>query len=148
MPDLRDRIASILDASFLRFFGASLLGLVFDVALASVLHHVAGLPIIASAAVSLIVAGVLMYFVHEFWTFRARASVLSFARMSGTVVSALAVVAIRTACLYTTTQVIGLGESFAVGQILFATGLSFVLNYVLVRRIIGGRSEPGPAGRA
>lgn len=145
MPAPR-KLAALLDGSFLRFFGASLFGLVFDIALASGLHHFAGVPIIASAAVSLIAAAILMYFVHEFWTFRASAGVLSLSRMSGTVGSALLALAVRTACLYTTTQILGLGDRFAVAQLVAATGLSFVLNYLLVRRIIGGRS--GAARRA
>ncbi|SDG88254.1 GtrA family protein [Pelagibacterium luteolum] len=135
--------AALFDGSFLRFFGASLFGLALDLALAAALHHLLGLSLIASAAVSLLAAAVLTYGIHEFWTFNSNAPRFSIARMAGTVASALMALAVRSSFLYATTEFVGLGERHALVQLVAATGLSFIVNYVLVRRIIGGRTTPG-----
>ncbi|MCM2505988.1 GtrA family protein [Aureimonas altamirensis] len=126
--------------SFFRFFVASLLGLSFDIALAAVVHHVFALPLIVSASVSLLCAAVLMYFVHEFWTFRSSAGSFSATRLSGTVMSALLALASRSISLLVTSQWLGLGDQFALVQLVSATGISFVLNYVVVRWIMSDQS--------
>jgi putative flippase GtrA len=127
--------------TLLRFFAASVFGLLFDIILAAVLHHVFGFSLIASAAGSLAAAAVLMYFVHEFWTFQTSSRTPSLTRMSATVFSGLAALGTRTAFLYTTSKLAGLDDDFAILQLMFASGASFVLNYFLVRRIIGGTSS-------
>lgn len=135
------RFAGLVSASFLRFFAASLFGLSFDVTLATALNRLLGLPLIASASVSLVAAAVLMYFVHEFWTFRTSAGRLSASRLAGTVGSGLAALALRTGVLYATSELIGLGDRLAPLQLLAATGLSFVMNYAIVSRVVGGQRE-------
>jgi putative flippase GtrA len=133
--ELVRRLAS---GSFLRFFAASLLGLVFDVALAWALNQFAGVPLIPAAATSLIAAAAMMYVVHEFWTFRDGARRVSAARITGTILSAVFAFGVRSACLFGTTTLLGLGERFAPLQLLLAAGLSFVVNFLIVRRIVGG----------
>lgn len=142
-PRFTELLAQLGKRSFLRFFAASLFGLAFDIALASILHHVFGVSLIASAAVSLPAAAVLMYFGHEFWTFRSAASALSLSRLAGTLASALAALLVRSGVLYTTTELVGFGERYATLQLIAATGVSFVLNYLLVRQIIGRRAAAG-----
>jgi putative flippase GtrA len=139
---LRELLACLGQGSFLRFFGASLFGLAIDIALASLLHYLFGVSLIASAAVSLLAAAVLMYIVHEFWTFRSAASALSLSRLAGTLASALIALLVRSGFLYTTTELVGLGERYATLQLVTATGVSFVLNFLLVRQIIGRRAGP------
>ncbi|MCT8266492.1 GtrA family protein [Afifella sp. JA880] len=141
MSQIHKRLARLVSASFLRFFAASLAGLVFDVALAATLNRLVGLALITSASVSLVTAAALMYLVHEFWTFRSSERRFSLARMAGTVISALVALAVRSGTLYATSRFVGLGESWALFQLILATGASFSVNYVIVRRIIGGRTE-------
>lgn len=141
MATLRDRISAAVDGSFLRFFLASLLGLCFDIGLAAALHHLFGLPLIGAAAIALMVTAFMMYFVHEFWTFRSAARSLSLARMMGTVTSALIALAVRAACLYASTELLGLGDRFAMLQLAGATGVSFLVNYGMVQRIIARRAD-------
>jgi len=138
------RLRALATGSFLRFFGASLAGLAIDIALAGALHHAAGLALVPAAAISLLATACLMYFVHEFWTFRGAGGQASAARLSGTVISALAALAVRSASLYASSTLLGLGDRFALVQLAAATGFSFVLNYVLVRRIIQGRRPVSP----
>ncbi|SCZ26395.1 GtrA family protein [Afifella marina] len=138
MSHIHTRLAQLLSASFLRFFAASLAGLVFDVALAATLNRLVGLALITSAAVSLVTAAALMYLVHEFWTFRSSERRFSFARMAGTVISALVALAVRSGILYATSRLAGLGDNWVLFQLLLATGTSFIVNYVIVRRVVGG----------
>ncbi|HEV7339301.1 MAG TPA: GtrA family protein [Bosea sp. (in: a-proteobacteria)] len=141
MATVRDRIFATFDSSFLRFFLASLFGLCFDLGLAGGLHYLFGLPLIGAAVTALMVTAFLMYFVHEFWTFRSAARRLSLARMMGTVTSALLALAVRAACLYGSSELMGLGDRFAMLQFVGATGVSFLINYGMVQRIIARRAD-------
>lgn len=143
MQRVRREITRLVSGSFLRFFAANLGGLVLDIGLAAVLHHAFGLPLIPAAAISLIVAAVVMYVVHEFWTFAGSARVLSLRRMAGTVMSGLGALVVRSLCLLASGVVLGIGEADAIAQLVAATGASFIFNYLVVKRIVGSVTD-GP----
>lgn len=141
MVQTRTQIGALLKGSFLRFFLASLFGLAIDIALASALHYLAGFSLVAASASALVMAAVIMYFVHEFWTFRSATSAVSGSRLSGVLLSSLAALFVRSSFLMVAGQLLSLGERFAIVQLVAATGLSFTVNYLLVRRVIAGRKS-------
>ncbi|MDX7952951.1 GtrA family protein [Lichenihabitans sp. Uapishka_5] len=124
----------------LRFFLASLFGLGLDISVAWALTTVAGLSLIGSVTVSIGLASVVMYFVHEFWTFAGASRTASASRALGTVASALVALGVRSMSLYLTSTWLGLQDRWILTQIIAATGLSFATNYLLVRRLLDGRA--------
>ena len=60
----------------IRYFLASLVALVIDYLATLFLHHGLGLALSVAAGLSLLVVGLIFYFVHEFWTFQRSASAL------------------------------------------------------------------------
>lgn len=132
------RLASrFSDSGFARFFAASAAGVVVDILIAYVLNEFVGLPLPAAAGISLLAVAGGMYFVHEFWTFRSSARSISFPRMAATVASAIVGLMVRWMVLYASSSVLGFGERFALLQLGVATCVSFLVNYVLVSRIVG-----------
>jgi putative flippase GtrA len=141
MVEWRERFWSLMTRPFIRFFAASLFGLVFDISLAASLNRYAEVHLMVAAAVSLIAASALMYLVHEFWTFQSGKRRFSLARMSGTIASALIAICVRTSCIYITSTILALRENWGLIQLVFATGVSFIVNYLIVRRIVGGKLD-------
>lgn len=124
---------------FWRFFFVSLGGLALDMLLALALSKATNLPLFGAAAVSLLVVSVVLYFAHENWTFGRTEERFSLERMLGTVAAAVVALATRTLVLLGTGTVFGSG--FALPQLAAAVGMSFLVNYLIVRRVIGSRSR-------
>lgn len=132
-------VSRLSDAQFVRFFVASAAGLVVDIAAAYALHSVLRLPLPEAASLSLLIAAACMYFVHEFWTFRSAARAISPVRMAATVISAVVGLFVRLIMLYVSSSLLDFGNRLALLQLGVATGMSFLVNFVLVRRIVGRR---------
>lgn len=118
---------------FARFFAASFGGVVFDIALSYVLVRFAGLPILAASSISLLTAASAMYFVHEHWTFGSGGH-FSGRRLISILISALVALTTRTLVLTSLNAI--LSESWVFLQLLAAVATSFLINYLIVRRIM------------
>lgn len=129
--------SQMIDRSFWRFFIANVAGVVFDLGLAYLISYTTGLPLVVCASISLFGAAFVMYFVHEFWTFDSAANRVSSARLAGTVLAAVVALAVRALVLFVLSETFG---QDALGRILplaLATGMSFIVSYILNRRIVG-----------
>ncbi len=122
-------------APLARFFAVSVAGVMLDVALATLLVR-AGWSLAAAVALSLGITAALLYLVHERWTFAAQTSAFSFKRLGGTLAATGFVYVVRLACLWFTGSVLNFGEALISLQLLFATGLSFVANYLAMRVLV------------
>lgn len=143
-PDLdrpKSRIGLFLNGAFLRFFVANLCGLLFDAMLAWAIVIWFGIPLIISAVISLLLTAVVMYFIHEFWTFRSTKNGFSAVRLAGTITSTILALGIRSSCLYITSVFMGFHDNWAVLQFLAASGFSFVGNYVVTRLVFARASR-------
>ncbi|MFK0685829.1 GtrA family protein [Ochrobactrum sp. BD67] len=118
---------------FQRFFAASLCGVILDIALSYALVHSLGLAILIASTVSLFIAAGLMYFVHEHWTFGGDGR-FSSRRLIQTLISALAALIMRTLVL--TSFSFWVGDKLILLQLATAVTASFLVNYLLVRRIM------------
>ena len=65
----------------LRYLTVVAVGSVVDLSIAWTAHEILGVQIIAAAALGFVIASVLSYFVHEFWTFRSAGSGFSATRL-------------------------------------------------------------------
>lgn len=126
------RIETTRLADFIRFFIASFGGVLFDFALSLTLFHALGFPLLFASVVSLICASILMYFVHEFWTFGNGA--YSWRRLIAALLAAGSALACRSIVIVALHSV--LGEAFSILQLLAAVSASFFVNYFLVRRVM------------
>ncbi|WP_405048965.1 GtrA family protein [Rhizobium rhizogenes] len=128
---------------FFRFFLSSLFGLFLDVTFAFCLTKIVGLNLLLSSSVSLVSVAVLMYFVHEYWTYGRSESSISFSRFAYTLVSTMFSALGRISSIYVSSRVLGFGDAHVYGQLFVASIFSFSLNFLLVELIFSGsRNSP------
>ena len=141
MSDRADRRGPVQGEgrTFARFFGTVLLGLAVDLAIALILVRI-GVSLPLAVAIALGVATLVVYAGHELWTFRGGGAGFSPLRLAGTVSITGIVYAVRLACLWISGELLGLGHAWLPAQLLFATGVSFVVNYGLTRMVFSSRS--------
>lgn len=119
-----------------RYFMASLAALVADYVLTIALFQATRLDLSIAAAISFFTVGAVFYLVHEFWTFREKASGFSPARMAGNMAVLCTAGAVRVGLIAALEQVRA-PEGIWV-SVYFAIGVagSFTTNYVLNRYLV------------
>jgi putative flippase GtrA len=122
--------------TFPKFFLVSLGGVGGDISLAWTLYSVVGIPLSLSVFISLSCAAVLMYFFHEFWTFRRNATQFSFRRLRQFMATSFLVLFVRWVFLWIMHNPLGFGEQMALLQLTGAAGVSFLVNYAVSRVVI------------
>lgn len=119
-------------------------GLVLDLGMAWSLANLASLPLGGAAVAGFLSGALFNYVLHEFWTFRSAESRLSMRRV-------VLYLSMMVAVLGTRLGVIALlsgGLHGPVGSLVVlvcASGVSFVVNYLLSRFVVYRRQDgPGP----
>ncbi|WP_370311652.1 GtrA family protein [Sagittula sp.] len=112
-----------------RFFGVSLLGVIFDIAVAYALASHTGIPLWIAAALGFIAAAGVNYMLHEIWTFREGARRLSRVR-------AMKYLGASVATLLTRIAVVAVLEGMLDGRyplaiLICGAGVSFFVNFAL-----------------
>jgi putative flippase GtrA len=112
----------------LRYFVVVALGLGVDVGLAWVLSHGFGLPLVLCAAMGFLTGVAVNYVLFEYWVFATRR--LSWLRLGKAYVAAQGAFAVRLASVWLLSRLLP-DKHLAV--LVIAAGLSFVVNFALVR---------------
>lgn len=126
-------VAQPAPTRFVRYFLASVAALCLDIFLTLTLHTLTPLPLYVCSGIAFVSVGIVFYFVHEYWTFRAVESRAS----AGRLVRNLATLALS---LATRVSSIAVMESLLPPEGLLATlyicigaGLSFTVNFLVNR---------------
>lgn len=119
----------------LRYTGVVVIGFGVDFGIAFLALGWLSFSLAAAAATGFLCAFILNYILHEFWTFRRVESSLSFARLFRTLGAALCALAVRVGFLTVITPYVAT-ESMQYAMLVAAAGLSFVVNYVLLRAAV------------
>lgn len=131
--------------NLVRYFFANLLGVTIDVALALVLVSAIGMATTLAATISIIIAASVMYIIHERWTFAGDNRSFSLPRLVAVVVSAFVGMAARATAIYLL-QMLPFDHLYAqYAHIIIAVGVSFIVNFLLVKTIMERR--PFPKGK-
>lgn len=134
-------MAGFLKVDTIKFGFVSVLGLIVDIAIAWGVATLIGLSLVLAAVVGFVAGAVFNYLLHEFWTFKVTASRASLLRSAS-------YIAVATLALCTRLGAIAIleGASFFTNSLhgllvlLIATGLSFVVNYLLSKYLVFKRS--------
>jgi putative flippase GtrA len=121
------------------------LGFALDVSTAFALNQLFSVTLVLSAASGFMVGVAFNYVLFETWVFRS--GQLSFSRLGRTYVVGLAAVLVRLGCVAT----LGCfpnstGPLGALFTLLLATGCSFFVNFLLLKRLLGHVAHPGGVG--
>ena len=127
-------IARLLQSSLVRFGAVAVAGLTLDLATAWCLATFAGVPLPFAAAGGICAGAVLNYWLHERWTFgrgevsAKRGSLYTLVLLT-TLVSRVGSVALLQATLLP-------GPRHRLPVLVIATGISFVINYLMSRYVV------------
>lgn len=112
-----------------RFFGVSLVGVIFDIALAYALASYTGIPLWVAASVGFLAAVGLNYVLHEVWTFREGAQRLSRLRAAKYLSASLATLLTRIAVVAVLEG--ALDGRYPLAILICGAGVSFFVNFAL-----------------
>lgn len=133
-----------LSGDFIRFGMVSVLGLCVDLAVAWSLARWLGVPLPAAAFGGFLAGAALNYGLHEAWTFAAKDRRPS-VRRGGLYLLALGVtLGVRVATVALLEALVFRTPDQALAALVAATGLSFVVNYLLSKYVVF-RSPPATA---
>ena len=115
----------------LRYIAVAVLGLGVDVGIGYAAHRIFGLPLIVGATMGFLIGVAVNYLLFEVWVFRS--GKLSWLRLGKAYVAALGALLVRLACVWRLEAVLyGLPQADLV-TLVGAAGISFIVNFVLVR---------------
>lgn len=109
-------------------------GFVVDVSLALVLHEVFGIDLVAAAAIGFLISMCLVYFAHEFWTFRSPESAYSTVRLTKFALASGVTLTTRLFLVWLSVPLAPLPFG-SLARLLFACGVSLVVGF-LVNRVL------------
>lgn len=120
----------------MRFFLANLLGVTIDITVAISLIKIAALSTTVATSISITIAAVIMYFVHELWTFAGANQGLSGKRLVTVVASAFVALGTRALVLLILQKIPLHSDYIQYGHLIVAVSCSFLVNFILIRFII------------
>lgn len=131
-------------ADFLKFLVVSVLGLGLDLSVAWALATFAGVPLPAAAFCGFAAGAVLNYGLHEVWTFASKDRKPSAKRGGLYLLTLGAVVGVRVATVAALEATLFPAKDQALIVLVLATGVSFVVNYLLSKYVVfrPGRASP------
>lgn len=127
----------------LRFGLVAAIGLVVDLAVASALAAGTGLALPLAAACGFCAGAVFNYVVNLHWTFAAARPSGGARRLAAYVLTLAATLLVRVTMVALLEPLAGQGAWGALGVLVAATGVSFVVNYGLTKRFV---FIPSPSG--
>ncbi|WP_322994224.1 GtrA family protein [Castellaniella sp.] len=107
-------------------------GFALDFSIALLVLHWLSFSLPAAAVTGFVCAFAVNYLLHEFWTFRREESAVSARRVGLVLAAALAALAVRAGFL-TVTAPYAATMPLQYGLLVAAAGLSFIVNYILLR---------------
>lgn len=128
----------------LRFGLVAAIGLVVDLAVASALAAGAGLALPLAAACGFCAGTVFNYVANLYWTFAAARPSGGARRIFAYVLTLAATLLTRVAMVALLEPLAGQGALGALGVLIAATGVSFLVNYGLSKRFVFIPSQGGP----
>lgn len=124
-----------------RFLLVTVIGVVFDLAVALALHDVLAWPLWLAAATGFAMAAAANYSLHQTWTFRSGPRRLSFARAGRYGAVALATLGARVAVVALLDRMLGSGLALPI--LICGAGVSFIVNYTLSRAFVFTATRAG-----
>ncbi|WP_310530494.1 GtrA family protein [Novosphingobium sp.] len=121
----------------LRYFLVVALGLGLDVGLAWVLSHVFGLPLLLCAALGFLAGVAVNYLLFEMWVFATRR--LSWVRLGKAYLAAQGALLARLVSVWLLAMLLPDMPQRQLAVLVIAAGLSFTVNFVLVRLMLRPR---------
>jgi len=115
----------------LRFTTVAVLGVVIDIAISYSLAQFFVFPLWAAAIIGFFIAALANYTAHELWTFRSTGLRFSLKRASQYVLASAATLAVRLAVIVLLGRWVGADYNFLV--LVVATGVSFIINFILIK---------------
>ena len=113
-----------------RFGLVAIAGLIVDIAVAWLCWAQLGLGLTLAAGIGFLAGAAVNYLLHEFWTFQRSESRISLGRIGRYGVGLAATLAVRLCAVYVLSRVFD-ADSFALVILVLATGVSFIVNYVV-----------------
>lgn len=128
----------------LRYGAVAVLGLGVDVGIGYAAHRYLGLPLIVGAAAGFLTGVAVNYILFEVWVFRSGR--MSWARLGKAYVAAQGALLVRLACVWLLGHWLAGMAQAALMTLVGAAGISFVVNFVLVRLFLKSQ-KPGLVDR-
>lgn len=128
-------------AEALRYLCVVLVGSVIDLSIAWTAYKVLGAPIVGAAALGYVVATILSYFAHEFWTFRGAGSAFSPTRLGKFTMAAVVTLSARLSAVWLAAPLEALPFG-ALLRLLFGFGVSLTVGFVINRLLVFERKTP------
>jgi len=140
LSSLLDKIGAQTRGEALRYFAVVAIGSVIDLSIAWTTHEVFGIHLVAAAALGYLIASVLSYFAHEFWTFRSAESAFSSTRLAKFAIAGLVTLTARLALVWISAplSVLPFGT---LARLLFGLAGSLVVGFVINRLLVFGRGS-------
>ena len=129
-------VRSLLQAEFARFGAITVLGLAIDLLTGLTLARHFGVPLAIAAVLGFAAAASMNYVLHELWTFRRGARRLSFRRGGLYLATLCLTLGARIGTVLAVQRALPAAAENKLATLLFATGISFVVNYGLSRYLV------------
>ncbi len=117
-----------------RFLIVSIIGLVFDIAVAWVASRYFGLPLWLAAIIGFCMAATLNYVLHELWTFRDGVQRLSVWRAMRFAFGVVGTLLVRVGAVALLAR--ALSESHALAILTAAAAISFFINFLVSKHFV------------
>ncbi|MEM7779316.1 MAG: GtrA family protein [Pseudomonadota bacterium] len=126
-----------------RFFLATVLGVVLDIAIAFALHVLLGVPLWLAAAIGFTIAASVNYIVHQTWSFQTGSRSLSLGRAAQYGLVALATLLVRITVVAILARALASVDHHATPLLILVcgAGASFFVNFLLSKFVVF--AEPG-----
>ncbi len=124
----------------LRYLVVVGIGSVIDLSIAWTSHEILGVQIVAAAALGYLIASVLSYFAHEFWTFRSAGSSFSAARLGKFAAASAVTLTTRLALVWISAPLSALPFG-SLARLVFALAGSLVVGFAINRLLVFGRRQ-------
>ena len=121
-------------SELIRFFAATVLGVILDLTIAFALHTWAGVPLWLAAAVGFTLAASVNYVIHQTWSFRDGPRDLSARRAGLYAAVALATLAVRVAIVALLDRTFG--GTYPLPILIAGAGGSFFVNFALSKFVV------------
>ena len=125
----------------LRYLTVVAVGSVVDLSIAWTAHEILGVQIIAAAALGFVIASVLSYFVHEFWTFRSAGSGFSATRLGKFGAASAVTLTMRMTLVWISAPLSSLPFG-SLARLMFSLAGSLLVGFAINRVLVFGR-RPG-----
>jgi putative flippase GtrA len=135
--------------SLTRYTLTIVLGFAVDAGVTLLLSRLCGVPLPIATACGFLLALGLNYLLFELWSFSRQESALSPERFARTILAAGCALAVRVAVVWCAGALLGGSLKGSLLAVITGAGASFIVNFVLVRRVFnaagGGNGGAGAA---